>query len=302
IATQRPLRIGVFALTVALLASLPLAADVQKSFDASPGGLLVLEADATKIEIVPGSSNEVTLDLRRRGTSSAPIEDDYILDFSQNGDTVRFVIERRKKRGSWSWREKGLEATITVPGRFDAEVSSAGGSVRLAELQGDVAIRSSGGSIKVGDVDGNIDLDSAGGSITVASVSGKAELDSSGGSITVDRADASVNASTAGGSIRIEEIAGPLQASTSGGSLMANLTETPTSESKLSTSGGSIEVRLAGNVSLDIDARASGGSVNDRVGVDATTKTRTRLVGSVGGGGPLMVLRSSGGSVRLIGD
>ena len=83
---------------------------------------------------------------------------------------------------------------------------------------------------------------------------------------------------------------------------MANLTETPTSESKLSTSGGSIEVRLAGNVSLDIDARASGGSVNDRVGVDATTKTRTRLVGSVGGGGPLMVLRSSGGSVRLLGD
>lgn len=295
------LRAAILAFTTCLLASLPLAADIQKTFDASPGGLLVLEAASTKIEIVPGSSDEVTLDLRRRGTSTDPIEDDYILDFSQQGDTVRLVIERRRK-GSWSWREKGLEATVTVPSRFNAEVESAGGSVRLADLQGDVRIESAGGSIKVGDVDGQLKLQSAGGSITVASVTGEAEIDSSGGSITVDRAEAAVRASTAGGSIRIEEIAGPLQASTSGGSLKANLTATPSSESKLSTSGGSIEVRLAGGVGLDIDARASGGSVSESVGVDATTKTRTRLMGSVGGGGPLMVLRSSGGSVRLVGD
>ena len=257
-----------------------------------------------KIEILPGSSREVTLDLERRGSSTKPIEDDYDLDFSQNGDTVTLIIER--KRGSswrgWNWKERGLEATVTVPVDFNARVKSAGGSVRLQELRGDVDIHSSGGSIGVGDVDGQIELKSSGGSIKIAAVSGDAKIQSSGGSITIERAGAAVDASTSGGSIKVEEIAGPLRASTSGGSVRANLTETPGSDSELSTSGGSIEVRLASHVAVDIDARASGGSVSESIGVDATTKSKSRLVGTVGGGGPRMVLRSSGGSVRLVGE
>ena len=309
---MRPNRISLFQSAVgllavaALLAAAPALGQVRETFDVSAGGLLVVEAEGAKIEILPGSSREVVLDLERRGSSNDSIEDDYDLDFSQSGDTVTLIIERKHKGASawrnWSWKEKGLEATITVPVQFDAQVKSAGGSVRLEELQGDVEIQSSGGSIGVGMVDGRLNLKSAGGSIKISEVTGDARIQSSGGSITVERAGASVNASTSGGSIRVEEIAGPLQASTSGGSVRANLTETPASDSELSTSGGSIEVRLASHVSIDIDARASGGSVSDSVGVDATTKSKNRLVGTVGGGGPRMVLRSSGGSVRLVGE
>ncbi len=291
--------------TCFLLVSIPaFSSSISERFDVSPGGLLVLEAEGAKIEILPGSSREVTLDLERRGSSTKPIEDDYDLQFSQDGDVVTLIIER--KRGSswlnWSWKERGVEATVRVPVRFDARVKSSGGSVQLQELQGDVDIRSSGGSIGVGEVDGQMDLESSGGSIRIAAVTGDAQIQSSGGSITIERAGAAVDASTSGGSIKVEEISGPLRASTSGGSVRANLTETPGSDSELRTSGGSIEVRLASHVAVDIDARASGGSVSDRIGVDATTKSKGRLVGTVGGGGPRMVLRSSGGSVRLVSE
>ena len=297
--TSRLAPSAIVLLALAVAAPAAHATEIQRSFDAGPGGLLVMRAEGTKIEIVSGG-NEVTLDLQRVGTSTKPIEDDYELDFSQQGDEVRLVIDRRRKI-SLGWRDRGLRATVTVPARFDARIDSAGGSVEVADLQGDLEIETAGGSIRVGAIDGTVDLESAGGSIEVRAVSGDATLESSGGSIRIDRADAAVVATTAGGSISVEEIAGPLRASTSGGGVRASLTETPGSDSELTTAGGSIEVALAGNVGVDIDARASGGSVRSSVDVDVVEKSKSRLVGSVGGGGPRMVLRSSGGSVRIVG-
>ncbi len=298
--TAKVLRTLTFVSLLLLLATAASADTIRESWSVSPGGLLELEAEGTKVEILASSNREVELELRRVGNTSTPIEDDYDLDFSQQGDTVRLVIDRKKKI-NWGWK-RGLEATIRVPSSFDATVSSAGGSVRVSDLRGDVDVRSAGGSIEMGAIDGQLQLRSAGGSVRVAGVSGEANIDTSGGSITIERADAAVTATSSGGSIRVDEIAGPLQASTSGGSVTAYLTNTPGSDSELRTSGGGIRVRLASNVGLDIDARASGGSVSSEIDVDASEKSKTKLVGSVGGGGPRMVMRTSGGSVRILSE
>jgi hypothetical protein len=59
-------------------------------------------------------------------------------------------------------------------------------------------------------------------------------------------------------------------------------------------------VTLASNVAVEVDARASGGGVHSDVPVTIVgTKDDDALQGSINGGGPKLVLRTSGGGIRL---
>ena len=57
---------------------------------------------------------------------------------------------------------------------------------------------------------------------------------------------------------------------------------------------------LAGNVSVDVDAHTSGGDVESDLPITILGKqSEGDLAGKINGGGPRLVLRSSGGSIRL---
>jgi len=78
------------------------------------------------------------------------------------------------------------------------------------------------------------------------------------------------------------------------------LTEQPLGDCRLETSGGRVTLSLAPGIGLDLDASSSGGGVDVDVPVEVIGRTsRTRLAGTVNGGGPQMRLRSSGGGVSV---
>jgi DUF4097 and DUF4098 domain-containing protein YvlB len=107
-------------------------------------------------------------------------------------------------------------------------------------------------------------------------------------------------ARTSGGGITIGEANGTVDAQTSGGSIKAQLAQQPHADSHLSTSGGGITISIATNVSVDVDARTSGGDVDTDVPVTLLGKQDdSSIQGKINGGGPKLVLRSSGGNIRL---
>jgi DUF4097 and DUF4098 domain-containing protein YvlB len=109
-----------------------------------------------------------------------------------------------------------------------------------------------------------------------------------------------VQAKTSGGSIKVDEALGPIDARTSGGSIRAQLSQQPQGPCQLRTSGGNVEVSLAADIGLQVDARTSGGRVStDFPVVTQGTLDKNSLKASINGGGPLMTLRTSGGSIRL---
>jgi DUF4097 and DUF4098 domain-containing protein YvlB len=66
------------------------------------------------------------------------------------------------------------------------------------------------------------------------------------------------------------------------------------------TSGGSINVTLAGNVSMTIDAETSGGRIESELPLTVQGRFgQSRLQGELNGGGPELVLRTSGGSINI---
>ena len=131
---------------------------------------------------------------------------------------------------------------------------------------------------------------------------GAIEAITSGGSIRIDRATGSVNARTSGGGITVEEVMGSINAKTTGGSINAYISRQPEGDCSLETSGGNVTAYLVEDIAIDVDARTRGGRVSTDIPVTPVVQgqvSKNELQGKINGGGPLLKLRTFGGSVRL---
>ena len=284
----RPLRALSLAGTVflALLAAPALADGLEYSFDVAAGGQLRIVAEGASIEINTGSGNQASIDISRGSDSESRILRDYEIDVHQDGNTIVVEADRKSLLGGlFGLFTKTLEIEVLVPERFDVSLTTSGGSIRIADLEGTVDARTSGGSLRLQSIDGPVNARTSGGSITIEECTGESHL------------------RTSGGSIRLNDAKGTVNAQTSGGSVKAYLSEQPQGDSRLTTSGGSVTVYLASDIGVDLDARTSGGSV--RTDFDVLVRgdkdhSRHRIAGPLNGGGPALYLRTSGGSIRVL--
>jgi hypothetical protein len=216
-----------------------------------------------------------------------------------------------------SWLEE-VEFRITVPAQFDANVATVGGSISVSRLKGEVIAHTSGGSLRFDRIDGPVNGSTSGGSISVARATGRTVVHTSGGSVSIADTTGDVDASTSGGPISIStvsgrvkahtaggwidarEISGAVDASTSGGSVTASLLGQPKQECRFYTAGGSINVSLARDAHVNLDASTSGGSVSTDFPVPYNgDRHHSELRTPLNGGGPLLYLHTSGGSIHV---
>lgn len=311
---------------LSLIFALGLTADdvIRKGFKVADGGTLHLDGAIGNIKIVSGGTGvaiEVVRDADGKRGERRMAE--HKITFEQRGNDVFIESDYDHDNKNWSffgWDSDDYEVqwNIRVPARYNVDVFTSGGGIDLADIGGTVVAKTSGGSIKTGRLGGEAKLNTSGGSITVAGASapvdahtsggsinigdtsGAVDANTSGGSITLARIQGEVRARSSGGSIRIEDALGTVDASTSGGSITAKISQQPRSDSKLSTSGGGVTVTLAPSIRVDLDARASGGGVRSDVAVTVQgTQDEDSLRGKVNGGGPKLVLRTSGGGIRV---
>jgi len=301
---------------------------MHQSFPAKPGGKLVVEADRGSIEVKPADVEQVEIDVSRKvGRESEAAAQDILknheIKFSKDEDTVRVHAEFAKDWKS-SWRDKGrnlqVRYVISVPKKFNVDLKTAGGSIKVADLVGEARSQTAGGSLSFGQIEGpiqgrtaggsvavagckgDVDVETSGGSIKLGEVSGNTKAHTSGGSITVGKLSGKSVVSTTGGSIEAADVGGSLDASTSGGSITARISAQPGGDCRFHTSGGSIKASLAENVAVDVDARTSGGRVVTDLPVTTIVKGEHKpniLQGKINGGGPALSLETSGGSIYL---
>jgi putative adhesin len=296
---------------------------IHRSFNVRPGGTIIIDADLGDIKVTSGGSNVSVDVIRRAKVSSRSRADelfkDLVLNFAAEGDNVR-IHAKYDHPTSWFHWNNDLEVrfVVTVPSQYNVDLRTSGGDITVSDLNGQAKVSTSGGDVALGHIAGAVDAHTSGGDISMAGSNANAMLSTSGGDIKVDntagalnvktsggsidigRAQGDLKAHTSGGSIEIGDAGGMIDASTSGGSIKARLSRQPRGESRLSTSGGGITVHVASNVGLDIDAHTSGGDVDSEVPVTILGKQDdSSLNGKLNGGGPKLVLRSSGGDIRL---
>jgi hypothetical protein len=127
----------------------------------------------------------------------------------------------------------------------------------------------------------NLDVGTVNGRVVVRDVSGEMKLGSTNGKIEVRGGSGRVDASTTNGGIYAQ------LRSASGGM-------------RFSTTNGSVELELPGSIAANVDVATTNGSIKTDFPVTVSgTFSRNRLSGEVNGGGELLKVRTTNGSVRI---
>ena len=273
---------------------------ISRTFDVGQGGTIHLDADAGDVHVTSGGSRSVTVEVIRHERA-----DQNELTFDQKGNDV-FVRSRDEERAhgrhwSFSWSDSDwITFNIRIPSRYGVDLHTSGGSITADDIDGNAELHSSGGALKTGRVNGNLIARSSGGDIKSEGANGTVDLRTSGGSIEIRHAGGTAVVHTSGGNIHIEDALDTVNATTSGGSITARFSRQPRGDSRLSTSGGGVTVELAPSIGAELDAQASGGGVHSDMPITIQgTRDNDSLVGRIGGGGPRLVLRTSGGGIHI---
>ena len=288
---------------------------LQKTFTVSPGGKLTVDVNVGSIEVTASDRKDVSIEVFRKVSArgfggdaekeKAELKNQEVT-FTQEGNRVTVHAQRLKDAERVNNMSMNFRYVILVPSKFDADLKTSGGGIKVADLTGELKAHTSGGSLKFTGIHGPIDGHTSGGGITLANSDGKTTVKTSGGAIRIDKHKGDIVARSSGGGISVDDVDGQVQASTSGGSVNATLGKI-TGECRLETSGGGISVTVPASAALDVDAKTSAGSVHSDLplvsGVASSKGTDERhhgsLKGKLNGGGTALVLRTSGGSINL---
>jgi DUF4097 and DUF4098 domain-containing protein YvlB len=298
---------------------------VDKEFKASSGGFLKIDIDFGAVEVIGDGGDKISLHAVRKVTRSKKADEEAYLkqhpiDFDSNAEGLTVRTKREKVHFSgWGFSQRNeARYTLRIPARYRLDLRTAGGGVTVREVAGDAKVQTSGGGLQFSGLHGAIDGSTAGGPIQVRKcegalhvktsgggidvADGKGELDgqTSGGGVKVVNFEGPVHVATSGGGITAENIRGPLVAQTSGGPINASLVGPVTDDVRLETSGGGVRVTLPSSDAFDLDASTSGGGVTSDFPILIAGKIdHHHLLGPVNGGGKVVFVRSSGGSIHV---
>lgn len=259
-----------------------------------------------RIEVRPGSGNKVEVhgritaqDWSFKRSSLSPEERVKRLQANppveQTGNRIRIGrIEDEDLR-----RNVSIEYTLVVPAQTALVAQTGSGAMEIAGLTDTIALETGSGAIRVRDASSDVRARTGSGSIEADGVGGAFRASTGSGRIEVVKTGkGDVEASTGSGSIVVRGVRGGVRASTSSGSLRVQGEQT--AEWRLSASSGSITIELAGKPAFDLDAESHSGGIDTSFPVTMSGKfSRHELRGPVNGGGPLLHLRTSSGSIRI---
>ena len=300
---------------VGLLAVLPLSLAakiervVEKSFMVTSAGTLRIETEGGSIRVQPSADSMVKITAKQTIRAGSDAEADEILQkltltFAAEGSDVSAIakFDRPKMGFRWGNNPVVVDFVVTVPAKFAANLKTSGGDIVVGDLDGRVDARTSGGDVKLGKIAGEIDASTSGGNVELAEGRAAVKLNTSGGNIVLGRAVGPAVVHTSGGNIRASMVENTLEAKTSGGDVAATFVGALRGDCLLSTSGGRVKATVAAKTGFQLDASTSGGDV-EAAGFTITIEKggvgKSRLLGAVNGGGPLLKLRSSGGDIIL---
>ncbi len=279
--------------------------DFRYSYELRPNGRVSVEGFNGSIEITSWERNEIEI----TGTKYASSDDilrEIKVDITNSPDAVTLRAYRPKTDSGW-WGKggAGVKMTLRVPKKVQLErVASSNGGIRVEAIDGNARLVTSNGTIRVAYLNGSLDASTSNGKLDLADINGGMMLRTSNGSIQAENVKGSFEASTSNGAIRARlgsvPPATPIRANSSNGSIELVLDAYNNNEVRASTSNSGITLKLPGQVNADLRAVTSNSNVTSDLDVAVRgTISKSRLEGRIGGGGALINLTSSNGSIRI---
>lgn len=244
---------------------------VEEAFEetatVSPNGLVSLSNTNGHVSVEAWDRNEVLVSAtkRARGRDAGDVLRDIRIEVSEHGGDVTIDTDLPRSRGWFRGTSASVEYEVKVPATVRLRLKSTNGQIEVEGVGGDVELRTTNGGIRARDLGGRLD------------------------------------AETTNGKIDAEGVAGPIDAETTNGTIHAEIIGASLDDDvSLSTTNGAVELSLAASVSARIDARAGNGSVRSELPVRGIEREkRNELSGDLNGGGAMIRIRTSNGSIRI---
>ena len=211
-----------------------------------------------------------------------------------------------------TWKEEKVEIKALKKTRKDAanlqkvkiEVSAAAGSVSVDTIY--PKHENTGVSVdyevKVPEGANLSEVSSVNGEVNVSGPFGRVSAATTNGDVSVQDAAGEVHLTTTNGELKAVNIGAPVVAHTTNGQISLELTKVG-GEITAETTNGGITLRLAsaGDINALLDAETTNGSISFEfpVTLQSLEKSRHRLRGQVGTGGPRISLQTVNGSIHL---
>ncbi len=210
--------------------------------------------------------------------AAAELLDDIRVVFTETANGLELEVETPRK-----WNRRGAaNLCVRVPRETMLAVSAANGRIHIEGIRGQVKARSTNGAACVSDVVGDVMVTTSNAKVRCSCIRGK------------------LMARSSNGKIEIEGHCGSVDASTSNGLIRACFDELGKDGIQLATSNGRIVLDLPEDTDAEVDIRVDNGIIrNDRILDKTTRETGGRVLGRLGGGGPMIKLRTTNGSISL---
>lgn len=210
-----------------------------------------------------------------------------------------------------------LSYTLTVPassalrtrtGSGSQQIEGVGGEINASTGSGSLNFRSTGGGVRASTGSGSITAETVGGPFHATTGSGSIRASGVGGAITAktgsggidveQTGSGNVEVSSGSGTVRLRGVRGALRANTASGGVTVE--GELAGDWRLSAASGTVRVSLPPGQGFELDAGTGSGRIDVAAPVTISgTVDRRSLRGSVQGGGPLLHVRTSSGSIHI---
>jgi hypothetical protein len=234
--------------------------ETSETFDASE--TVNIQNDNGDVTVERGDSGAVEVDVTKRTQFGRDRFESVTLAASRDDDTLVLRVEREGNEETL--RRVSVDLVVRIP----ADTTL-------------VAASTANGDVEVFDVSGDADISSANGDVVARDVDGYPNLQSSNGDVELVGGRGLGAATTANGNIDVDIISF-------------------NDDVEIATNNGDIEISLNPSLDADIDARTENGTITV-TGVEFSNvrRSRNRLTGQLGAGGPDVRASSSNGDVDL---
>lgn len=242
------------------------------------GGRLIVKADFGTIVVKPGPDGRMDCQVHLRAYKASEEEARqyfraYQLSLRRLEGGGAMLVGRSTRSGEH--RGLSVDYQVSVPLKFNLNLETQGGDLKIGNLDGEFDGKTAGGDISSGDVAGPVRVETAGGDISLGNVGQRVEAHTAGGAIRLKDVKGDAELETSGGEIVTGVISGSVNARTAGGDIVLR---GAAGQVRAETAGGQIQI---GQCQAGVDAQTAGGNI--------------RLHGARG----LVVARTAGGSIDL---
>ena len=147
---------------------------ITAAYTVDPGGELTIDADFGSVRIETSATNSVEIlieKLRKEGTEDEARRafEEVEVTTEKQGNDVHIRVDHSR----WLGRNgMSIAMTVQVPYTYNLDIETAGGSIIIADLDGEIGAKTAGGSIRIGATQGDVNARTLGGSIHIGPTEG----------------------------------------------------------------------------------------------------------------------------------